>query len=107
VVSGDTLGSIAEKYDVSISDLQSWNGISGSRINVGQKLMVRRGSSGSPPGGGGTSSDSQFATYKVRSGDSLWSIAQAHGVSVDDLKRWNGLRGSRLDAGQRLKIERR
>jgi len=43
-------------------------------------------------------------TYKVRSGDFLGRIAQKHGVTVSQIKRWNGLRSSSLKIGQRLKI---
>ncbi len=45
---------------------------------------------------------SSYGTYKVRSGDSLWTIARRHGTTVDALKRINGLSGSRIYAGQRL-----
>ena len=44
------------------------------------------------------------AAYQVRPGDSLWSIARKHGVSVADLKRANGLRNSRIHPGQKLVI---
>lgn len=43
-------------------------------------------------------------TYHVRSGDSLLSIARAHGVTVDRLRSFNNLRGSRIYAGQVLRI---
>ncbi len=42
--------------------------------------------------------------YRVRRGDSLWTIARSHGVTVDDLRVENGLRGSRIYAGQLLKV---
>lgn len=42
--------------------------------------------------------------YRVRSGDSLWNIAQSHGTTVDRLKAENNLRGSRIYAGQVLKV---
>lgn len=42
--------------------------------------------------------------YTVRSGDSLWTIARSHGISVDDLRSVNGLRGSRIYAGQVLEV---
>ncbi|MBT8396026.1 MAG: LysM peptidoglycan-binding domain-containing protein [Gemmatimonadetes bacterium] len=42
--------------------------------------------------------------YTVRAGDSLWEIAQAHGTTVDRLQRENNLRGSRIYAGQRLRL---
>ena len=42
--------------------------------------------------------------YRVRSGDSLWGIARAHGTTVDELKSANNLRGSRIYAGQMLQL---
>jgi len=47
---------------------------------------------------------SDVTEYRVRSGDSLWDIAQSHGISVDRLKQENSLKGSRIFAGQLLKI---
>lgn len=44
--------------------------------------------------------------YKVRSGDSLWTIARAHGTTVDELRDMNNLRGSRIYAGQVLEVPR-
>lgn len=43
-------------------------------------------------------------TYRVRRGDSLWSIARRHGTSVEQLKQANNMRSSRIVAGQRLRI---
>ncbi len=42
--------------------------------------------------------------YQVRKGDSLWAIAQAHGITVEQLRAENDLRGSRIYAGQILKV---
>lgn len=42
--------------------------------------------------------------YRVRRGDSLWSIARNYGVAVDELKSENNLSGSRIYAGQTLRI---
>ena len=47
---------------------------------------------------------SQRIRYRVRNGDYLGKIAQRYGVTVSQLKRWNGLRSSRLRIGQRLTI---
>ena len=45
-------------------------------------------------------------TYVIRRGDNLSTIADKYNVSVADLKRWNGLRSTRINAGQRLKIQK-
>nr|NIU72356.1 LysM peptidoglycan-binding domain-containing protein [Gammaproteobacteria bacterium] len=42
--------------------------------------------------------------YRVRSGDSLWGIAERHGTTVEQLKSANELRGSRIYAGQLLTV---
>lgn len=93
VRSGDTLGHIAEKFNVRIGDLRAWNGIRGSRINVGQKLTLRA------PGASG-------GRYKIRRGDTLDTIARRFDVSVAELKQWNGLRSSRIVAGNYLIVRR-
>ena len=49
----------------------------------------------------------QPARYKVRSGDNLWTIARRHGVTVASIKRYNGLRTTRLKPGQTLTIPAR
>ena len=46
----------------------------------------------------------QKIRYRVRNGDYLGKIAQRYGVGVSQIKRWNGLRSSKLKIGQRLTI---
>ena len=48
--------------------------------------------------------ETRLAEYRVRSGDSLWSIAERHGTSISDLRSVNDLRGSRIYAGQVLTV---
>ncbi|RMH62661.1 MAG: LysM peptidoglycan-binding domain-containing protein [Bacteroidetes bacterium] len=93
---GDTLGEIAQKYRVSVSDLRAWNNLRGNTIRVGQRLTIRPG--------GSAEAESAATTYTVRSGDSLYVIARRYGVTISDLKRWNNLRSNRLMPGQRLVI---
>jgi LysM repeat protein len=59
-----------------------------------------------PQTGTATATPPRTIRYTVKAGDNLWTIAQAHGVSLDDLKRWNGLAGRRpaLKPGQALEI---
>src|SRR5699024_9763492 len=89
VKSGDTLGAIAAKHGVSISNLQSWNNISGHMIYPGDKLAVKKGASSSSSNSSNSSSSSSSSntssssasTYTVKSGDTLGAIASKHGVT--------------------------
>lgn len=94
VASGEVLGTIASKYGVRVSDLQNWNSLKGTTIRVGQKLSVQAAVASSPV----------EKTHHVASGESLWSIAQEHNVSVADLRSWNGLKSNTLRPGQKLTI---
>lgn len=52
------------------------------------------------------SGNGQLIYYKVRSGDTLGGIAARYHCTVNQIKRWNGLRGTMIRVGQRLKIYR-
>ena len=115
VRSGDTLSRIADAYSVSIRDLRAWNGIRGSRINPGDELVVS--AQGRKSATQGKPQTAQVATktptkkstpsptyYRARRGDSLYVIARKYRTSVERLKRLNGLRGNRIDIGQKLRV---
>lgn len=90
---GDTLSKIATAHGVTVTDLRAWNQLRGSVIRAGQRLTVY-------PSGTGTVSQ----THKVVRGDNLFDIARRYGVTVDDLKSWNGLSSSRINPGDEIRI---
>lgn len=105
---GETVTSVARRYRVSASALRAANGLSKkSRLAAGQVLVVPRGSvdvaslaDDEPQAARGPS-----RTHRVRSGETLGSIAGHYGVSVSSLQRWNGMgRSTKLIAGQKLKV---
>lgn len=53
---------------------------------------------------GPSADDSESVAYRVHRGDTLWSIARRHGMTVDALKDLNGLTGNRIKAGQILNV---
>ncbi len=99
VRSGDTLGRIASRYKVTVAQLQNWNNISGSRIHVNDRLTVYSDQNVSKTGSGQST-----ITYRVTSGDTLGKIASRHRVTVNQLRQWNGISGSKIRIGQRLVI---
>ena len=102
VRSGDSLSKIGAKVGASVAQLKAWNRIPGTTIRVGQTLKVpaaRQTSAAAPSARTPSSSH-----YRIRSGDSLSTIAVRFGVSVSDLRRWNNLRSSRIRAGNFLLV---
>ncbi|RMN06986.1 Membrane-bound lytic murein transglycosylase D [Pseudomonas savastanoi pv. glycinea] len=107
---GDTLESLASRYQVTVSSLKGNNKLSGNRLKVGQSLSipVKPGMQNSQPVFEALASNdkpSRTRSYKVRSGDNLTTIAQANKVDVEDLQRWNKLTGKKLKVGQTLVMQ--
>lgn len=111
VRSGDFLGRIAEMYGVGVSQIKQWNGLSSNNLRIGQRLTIfpRRmpgnrvastqnvvNNQSLPPG---------TKTHTVQSGDSLWTISRKYpGISVENLRQWNGISGKNLKPGTKLKL---
>lgn len=93
---GDTLYDIAIRNDTSVAKLRSLNNLRSTRIKPGQKLSL--------PGTFVSDSESKGHVYTVRRGDSLFTIASRHGITVADLKTVNGLHNDLLMPGQQLRI---
>lgn len=109
VKSGDTLYSIAKKYNMSVDNLKKINNLSNNNLSIGQpiKVLIQEGNAipiGSSCYGEGFNEPS-YVTYVVRSGDSLYVIAKRYGVSVDSIKKLNNLSSNNLSIGQILKIK--
>ena len=116
VRSGDYLGKIAARYGVGVSQIKRWNGLRGNSLSVGQRLTIY------PKGGKGitkpTSKKKKTSKapvslasvpankiYTVKSGDSLWTISKKYpGISIDNLREWNGISGKNLKPGTKLKL---
>ena len=92
VKKGDTLYSIAKKYNTSVDNLKSINSITTDSLAIGQIIKL--------PSTSNVASD----TYIVKKGDSLYSIARTYNTSVDKLKEINNLTSNALAIGQVLKL---
>ena len=92
VRSGDTLWLIANRYGTTVDAIKSLNGLTGNMLQIGQVLRIP------------VSQEQPYITYTVRSGDTLWLIANRYGTTVDAIKSLNGLIGNNLSIGQVLRI---
>jgi LysM repeat protein len=117
---GETLGYISALYAVSENDLIAWNGLSSAHdVRAGQRLTIRPPGMQSAPSAqtGRTAASAPQPAAPVQaetasngviivaSGQSLSTIAQRHGVTVAQLREWNGLTSNTLRAGQRLHVQ--
>jgi membrane-bound lytic murein transglycosylase D len=126
VKSGESLGLIAKKYNVSVKQLQQWNNMKSTMIHPGQKLVVipatghtSTASASSKPSGAPAESKSSSSDPKptaasstktsaeyhyVKSGENLAMIAKNYGCSVDAIKKWNNLKDNTIYPNQKLKV---
>ncbi len=96
---GDTLSSIARRYDLEVGTLAKSNGIrSPYTLNVGQRIEIPSGS-----GRSGGDADARIL-YVVKPGNSLGDIADMFAVRDDDIVGWNSLRSRKVSTGQKLHI---
>ena len=91
VKSGDTLWGIASKYNTSVDKIKDINNLNSNNLSIGQKLLV-------PGNNLGTKK------YIVKSGDTLYKIAQNNGTTVTELINLNNLKTTNLSIGQVLYI---
>lgn len=115
VRSGDYLGRIAERHGVGVSQIKQWNGLRGNTVRVGQRLTIYAKNpvaSSSPSTSSSTSTSSTKAAiasgtkiHTVKSGDSLWTISKKYpGITIENLREWNGIRGNDIKIGAKLKL---
>lgn len=89
VVKGDTLYSIARKFNTTVDELKALNNLTSNTISIGQILKIP---------------SSSTTTYTVVKGDTLYSIAKKFNTTVDKLKVLNNLGTNTISIGQVLKI---
>lgn len=107
VQSGETLSQIARTYGLTVSTLKSLNGLTSSRININQPLVVSNNKAAKVAADDDDPTTTPgFKRYRVRRGDSLASISKRFGTSISKIKKLNRLNKSRIYAGQLLKIKK-
>jgi len=105
---GDSIGSIAEKYGVKVSEIQKWNNISGNKILAGSTIKLYSDANVNDISTETTKttkvSKNNSSTYIVKKGDSLFSIAQKNKTTVAKLKSLNNITDNKIKFGQKLRL---
>lgn len=114
VVKGEYLTAIANKYKTEADSLKKWNQLTTETLAIGQVLKVyvpaeNNGSNTSVNKENNTTANNQQPVktgptyYTIRSGDTLWSLAQKYGTTVDKLREWNNLyNGKSIQVGMKI-----
>ena len=103
---GQTYYSISKMYDVTIADIQYWNGLTTEdKLSVGQKLAIN-------PVGNTLQNQPQtdkeeYTTHTVQEGETMFRISQQYGVKLEDIRKWNNLPDNGVKIGQQLKIKKK
>ncbi len=125
---GETLSKISKQYQVPVALIKQWNDIKNvRRIRVGQQIALYVDRPGrispiEPTVSSGphfliltdakkqkpeySDSDYELTWYKVRNGDSIWTIARRFRVSATDIRRWNNLRSNLIHPGRKLVVKK-
>nr|WP_282097659.1 LysM peptidoglycan-binding domain-containing protein [Streptococcus sp. NLN76] len=94
VKAGDSIWRIAHDHSITMKQLLEWNNITNQTIHPGQQLITQNPAS--------PSAATANKSYTVKAGDSVWRIAQSHGVSMDDLVMWNNISNFTIHPGEVL-----
>ncbi len=105
VKSGDAISVVADKYNVSVSNIRRWNKLRTNKIVAGTTLKIYSDADVNDVGENVSVNTASKGTYKIKKGDTINEIADKHNVSVEDLKKWNSLKGNEIIAGKELKIK--
>lgn len=92
VRAGDSLWSIARHHGVTVQEIRAWNKLgNSSKIVPGQQLRI--------------SAAEEVIVYRVQPGDTVWGIAQRHGITADQLMQWNSIAaGATIRPGEELEV---
>ena len=110
---GETYYAISKIYDVTVMDVLKWNNLNiNDKLGIGQRLEIYKKTSKpaeqplEPQSTSPGSEVSPFTVYTVAEGDTLYSIARSHQVSVEELMEWNDKKDMGVQLGEKLKIQK-
>lgn len=98
----ETMFSISKLYDVSVDDIKAWNNLKDNSLSTGQQLIIKSKSTLTSQTSKLPETKSLTGVHTVAAKESLYSVARLYGITVQQLKEWNGIEGSEVKIGQTL-----
>jgi membrane-bound lytic murein transglycosylase D len=100
VQKGDNLSTIAKKFNITVADIQEWNKLTNTNVQLGATLQVAKTPKVKEEVV--VAPERKDIQYIVQKGDNLGNIAKKFGASLDDLKQWNNLVSNAIPLGSTL-----
>jgi LysM repeat protein len=104
VAAKETLFSISKLYDVPVEDIKAQNNLASNSLSLGQQLVIKRKTQTTPEPVKQVQMESVKGTHTVAAKETLFSISKQYGITVQQLKEWNGIEGNELKIDQVLLI---
>lgn len=99
VKAGESVWSVANKHNITMNQLIEWNNIKNNFIYPGQQVIIKKGTSQTT-----TTTKADQKTYTVKAGESVWGVADSHGITMQQLIEWNNIKNNFIYPGQTLII---
>ncbi|EOY2591303.1 muramidase-2 [Enterococcus hirae] len=100
VKAGESVWGVANKHHITMDQLIEWNNIKNNFIYPGQEVIVKKGTAQSTP------AKSDEKTYTVKAGESVWGVADSHGITMNQLIEWNNIKNNFIYPGQQLIVKK-
>lgn len=100
----ETLYSIAKQYSVTVDDLKQWNNLSNAGLKLGQELIIKDRVASASSTETKVSETKTVGRHTVAAGETMYAITRKYGITVSQLKDWNGLTSNELKPGQEIII---
>jgi membrane-bound lytic murein transglycosylase D len=116
IQAGETIFRVSKLYGVTVDDIKAWNNLSMNTVEIGQELVILGGNTKptttiaqTPPPtktytAPVTQSNTQYHT--LQAGETVFRVSKLYNVSVDDIVRWNNIKGFAVSVGQRLVVKK-
>lgn len=116
IQAGETIFRVSKIYGVTVDDIKAWNNLSINTVEIGQELVILRGITKSaititqtPPSTKTytapiTQSNTQYHT--LQAGETVFRLSKLYGVTIEDIVKWNNIKGFAVSVGQRLVVKK-
>jgi membrane-bound lytic murein transglycosylase D len=120
IQAGETIFRVSKLYGVTVDDIKTWNNLSINTVEIGQELVILGGNlkpattiTQTPPPTktytapvtqSSNSSNTQYHT--LQAGETVFRLSKLYGVTVDDIVKWNNIKGFAVSVGQRLVVKK-